>query len=167
MCPISAVVVDLPLVPVMATKRAWPSASRHRSSMSQMTSTPAAFAMHDRMRRRMRERHAGRKDEAFELLPGPVARIGRRAAERRGLFARLLPVVPDETSAAPPATAARTVARPLRASPKTPIALPSRWVSGTTSYLSFSVERPISASTTATIQKRITTCDSVQPSCSK
>ena len=34
-------------------------------------------------------------------------------------------------------------------------------------YLNFSVARPASASTTATIQKRITICGSVQPSCSK
>ena len=72
------------------------------------------------------------------------------------------------TSAAPPAIAARTVASPLRASPKTPIDLSVEMRErNQRAYLSFSVERPISASTTATIQKRITTCGSVQPSCSK
>ena len=34
-------------------------------------------------------------------------------------------------------------------------------------YRSFRVARPASASTTATIQKRMTICGSVQPSCSK
>ncbi len=34
-------------------------------------------------------------------------------------------------------------------------------------YLSFKVESPASASTTETIQKRMTICGSVQPSCSK
>jgi hypothetical protein len=34
-------------------------------------------------------------------------------------------------------------------------------------YLSFKVESPTSASTTETIQKRMTICGSVQPSCSK
>jgi hypothetical protein len=35
------------------------------------------------------------------------------------------------------------------------------------SHRSFSVDRPASASTTEMIQKRITTCGSVQPFCSK
>ena len=35
------------------------------------------------------------------------------------------------------------------------------------SYRSFKVESPASASTTETIQKRMTICGSVQPSCSK
>ena len=34
-------------------------------------------------------------------------------------------------------------------------------------YLSFKVESPTSASTTETIQNRMTICGSVQPSCSK
>ena len=34
-------------------------------------------------------------------------------------------------------------------------------------HRNFSVARPASASTTATIQKRMTICGSVQPSCSK
>jgi hypothetical protein len=34
-------------------------------------------------------------------------------------------------------------------------------------YRSFKVDNPASASTTAMIQKRITICGSVQPSCSK
>ena len=36
-----------------------------------------------------------------------------------------------------------------------------------TVHRSFSVDSPASASTTETIQKRITICGSVQPSCSK
>ena len=122
MCPISAVVVDLPLVPVTATKRARPSTSRHRSSMSQMISTPAAFAMPT----------IGCGAGCVSGTPGERTRLSSSVHGHSSgstgvppsacrLLARLLLVVPDEDLAAPPATAARTVASPLRASPKTPI----------------------------------------------
>ena len=62
----SAVVVDLPLVPVMPTTLCGGSSARARanSSMSPMISTPAARARcGDRM---AVERHAGGDDEAVE-----------------------------------------------------------------------------------------------------
>ena len=94
-CPISAVVVDLPLVPVIATKRARPSASRHSSSMSQTIATPASSRhADDRVRLRVRERHAGRKDEAVERLPRPVVRLERRGAEPLRLLSRASPCRP-------------------------------------------------------------------------
>ena len=44
--------------------------------------------------------------------------------------------------------------------------LPAKVVIGIKNYLNFSEASPASASTTATIQKRITICGSVQPFCS-
>ena len=70
------------------------------------------------------------------------------------------------TTSAPPACSALADNRPERASPKTATFLPAKVVIGIKDYLSLSEARPASASTTATIQKRITICGSVQPSCS-
>jgi len=69
-------------------------------------------------------------------------------------------------TAAPPAASARADSRPELPRPKTAIFLPAKVVIGIKDYLNFSVARPASASTTATIQNRITICGSVQPSCS-
>ena len=68
---------------------------------------------------------------------------------------------------APPSCSASMVAVPERASPKTATVLPLNVVAGNKDYLSFSVESPISASTMAMIQKRMTMVGSFQPFCSK
>ncbi len=80
----SAVVVDLPLVPVMAMKGASGACamrSRQNSSMSPMTSTPAPRAQfHRPVRLRMRQRHARRQHEGGEGRP---SRRSRRSRGRR------------------------------------------------------------------------------------
>jgi hypothetical protein len=72
---------------------------------------------------------------------------------------------------APPAIRARAAVRPVRPRPNTATVLPSKPRTGITwrplPYRILRVARPTSASTTATIQKRITTVDSRQPSFSK
>ena len=72
-CAISAVVVDLPLVPVIATNGAsgaWRRLSRQKSSMSPITSTPACRAASTRpVRRRMGERRARRQHQGGEIRP--------------------------------------------------------------------------------------------------
>ncbi len=71
-------------------------------------------------------------------------------------------------TSAPPASKALALARPEPPSPNTATFLPAKVVTGiTTRYLNFKVDNPASASTTETIQKRMTICGSVQPSCSK
>ena len=75
-------------------------------------------------------------------------------------------------TSAPPANSALALARPEAPSPNTATLRPANVVTrdhGATSVLilSFSVESPTSASTIEMIQKRITICGSVQPSCSK
>ena len=72
------------------------------------------------------------------------------------------------TTSAPPASNALALASPEPPRPNTATFLPAKVVTGiTTDYLSFKVDSPASASTTETIQKRMTICGSVQPSCSK
>ena len=118
----SAVVVDLPLVPVIPTTLCGGSSGRARanSSMSPMISTPASRARcGDRV---AVERQAGRDDEAVEL--GEVARSyrGRRSGLRRrpGATRRLRALRSLSSHAvtlAPLASSASTVASPERARP--------------------------------------------------
>jgi hypothetical protein len=74
MWAISAVVVDLPLVPVMARSGASGqllARSRQNSSTSPMISTPAALALaHRPVRLGMGQRHAGRQHQGRK--PAPV-----------------------------------------------------------------------------------------------
>jgi hypothetical protein len=70
-------------------------------------------------------------------------------------------------TSAPPANSALALASPEPPRPNTATFFPAKVVTGITSYLSFKVESPASASTTETIQNRMTICGSVQPSCSK
>ena len=70
---------------------------------------------------------------------------------------------------APPAISARADAIPLRARPNTATFWPRYMLTGIIpgAYRSFSVDKPINASTTAIIQNRMTTVCSFQPNCSK
>ena len=76
----SAVVVDLPLVPVMATNGASGASfarSRQNSSMSPMISTPAAFAsLADQCGSGWVSGTPGREDERGEARPVGGAKIG-------------------------------------------------------------------------------------------
>ena len=83
---ISAVVVDLPLVPVIATKGASGALtprSRTKSSTSPMIGTPASSARFDGpMRLRMGERHAGRENKHPEAAPVGLSEIDERERPR-------------------------------------------------------------------------------------
>ena len=77
------------------------------------------------------------------------------------------------TTSAPPASSALALASPDPPRPKMATFFPAKTVTGIMpgycddGHRNFSVDSPASASTTETIQKRITICGSVQPSCSK
>ncbi len=170
-CAISAVVVDLPLVPVMATNGASGARgarSRQNSSMSPMTSTPALRARARRpVRRRMRQRHAGRQDQRRDFA---TSRCSRRSRGRdAGCFASSMRAGVSRRSAttsAPPAISAlRARAGPSRRGRTARPSCPAKVVTGIIAprHRSFSVDRPASASTMEMIQNRITICGSVQP----
>ena len=84
MCAISAVVVDLPLVPVIATNGAAGARrrrSRQNSSMSPMISTPVRAGQFDHpVRLRMRQRNAGRQHQRGDFRPVDGAQVRRRDA---------------------------------------------------------------------------------------
>ena len=95
---ISAVVVDLPLVPVIATNGASGARaprSRQNNSMSPMISIPGRVReLHGPMRRRMGQRHAGRENEHAEAAPVGGGEIDERDARGGGALARRRVVVP-------------------------------------------------------------------------
>ena len=112
----------------------------------------------------VRQRHARREEERVEA--GKVRRreIARREARRRGRRDPLgLVVGAQHMRAAGDERLRGGKARPAEAEHGDTLA--AEGLGG--DHLSFSVERPRRASTKAMIQKRITTCGSVQPICSK
>ncbi len=114
----------------------------------------------------MGERHARRQHQRGDVRPVERAQILRGDAAACA-SATDFSLSSKATTSAPPACSARADNRPEPPSPKTATFLPAKVVTGIKDYLSLSEARPASASTTATIQKRMTICGSVQPSCSK
>ena len=170
-CAISAVVVDLPLVPVMATNGA--SGARARALAAE------EFDVADDL-------DAGRLgalDRPMRLRDGSAARPARGRARRsrssrrrrdrptrsprRGARARAFSSSSQAATSAPPATSARAVERPGAAEPEQRDLAAAEGRDRRHAHLSFSVDRPTIASTKAMIQKRMTICGSDQPSCSK
>ena len=108
------------------------------------------------------ERHAGRDDHAVEPLEVDHERIGERDPVGH-LLARFLTAVPGGHLG--PAVDQHLHGRATRArKPEHGVALACE--GAIRLHRSFSVDRPISARTMATIQKRITTVLSLQPICS-
>ena len=109
-CAISAVVVDLPLVPVIATNGepgATFARSRQNSSMSPMISTPACLRQLDRpMRLRMGQRHAGRQHERCEIVASLRAQDRRSSGLPRALCRTPCSLSSQAATSAPPATSA-------------------------------------------------------------
>ena len=109
-CAISAVVVDLPLVPVMATNGASGAMrrrSRQNSSMSPIISTPAARACSTvQCGVGMGERHAGREHQRGEPRPVGVAQVGDRDARPASPARCAHRCRPSATTSAPPANSA-------------------------------------------------------------
>ena len=144
----SAVVVDLPLVPVMATNGDFGARERRRP-----------------VRRGMGERHAGREHQRGDARPVDLAQVGGRDAGAGRLDDGVRAVVPaDDVGAAREQRARARQPRPAEAENGD---LPSGESSNGDHHRNFSVDSPANASTTEMIQKRITICGSVQPSCSK
>ena len=120
----------------------------------------------DPMRLGMGERHAGRQHQRRDLGPVDVAQIGGGNAGGIGLGDALRVIVErddigaagEQRAGAHQPRAAQTEHRDL---------FPREGRNRDHVYLSFRVDSPASASTTETIQKRMTICGSVQPSCSK
>ena len=125
----SAVVVDLPLVPVMATNGASGARfarSRQNSSMSPMISTPAAFREPRRpVRLGMGQRHAGREDQRGKARPVGGAKIGG-SIPCACAFAIASALSSQATIRAPPAFSARAVASPEPPSPNSATVRPAK-----------------------------------------
>ena len=170
--PIRAVVVDLPLVPVMATTLGRsPSGraaiARANSSMSPMISTSASRAL-PTVQCGFGWVSGAPGDRTRAAKPDQSA-VVRSSTEKPSASAcmRLETLSSHSTGRAPPALRARAAVSPDLPRPKTAILRPSKPGTGIMAYRSFRVARPASASMAETIQKRITTVDSGQPIFSK
>ena len=119
---------------------------------------------HGPVRRRMRQRHARRKHQRGDPRPVDVPQIGGGNAGARRLLDGVGAVVPaDHVGAAGQQRARARQPRAAEAEHRDFLS----GEGGDGDHRSFSVDSPASASTTEMIQKRITICGSVQPSCSK
>src|SRR5262245_20533687 len=113
----------------------------------------------------MRERHAGREHKRGNFLPIELPQVTARNARARRLSDALGAVVPaDDVRPTRKQGARACQSRPAEAEDGD---LLSRKGRDRDHHRSLSVDSPTNASTTETIQKRITICGSVQPSCSK
>ena len=114
----------------------------------------------------MGERHAGRQHQRRDFGPVDVAQISGGNAGCIGLGDALhIVVAGDDVGAAGKERAGAHQPRAAQTEHRDLFPRESR--NRDHGYLSFRVESPASASTTETIQKRMTICGSVQPSCSK
>ena len=123
---------------------------------------------HRPVRRRMRQRHAGRQHQRGDPRPVDVPQIG--VAKARAPSASRDPlgvVVAGDRPRRRRPRAPGSSPGPSRRARRRRRVLPAKVVTGIMPHRSLSVESPTSASTTEMIQKRITICGSVQPSCSK
>ena len=140
---ISAVVVDLPLVPVMATKGAAGAIlarSRQKSSMSPMISTPAALAELDRpVRLGMGQRHARRRARARRSRrQSRVAQIvDRRSPSRPRLPRAGRRVVPGQHAGAAGGERRAPSPGPSRRARRARRRLPAKEVTGVIAHRSF------------------------------
>ena len=116
------------------------------------------------VRRRMRERHAGREHQRGDPAPVDMAQVGDRNAGGARLLDRLLVVVERDHVGAAGEQRARA-REPEAPRPNSASFLPAK--RRDRDHRSFRVERPTSASRIEMIQNRITICGSVQPFCSK
>ena len=166
-CAVRYVVVDLPLVPVMATNGAAGAVLRTLAAeqLDVADDLDPGFARlgHHPMRLRMGERHARRQHQRRHLRPVDVAQVSvaSPAACASAIFAASSS---KQTTLAPPAFKRCGADEPGIAEAEH--GHPFAGEDGDRDHRSFKVASPASASTTATIQNRITICGSVQPSCS-
>ena len=161
-------VVDLPLVPVMATNGECGASlrrSRQNNSTSPITSTWALFARTtDQCGDGWVSGTPGASSSAEIFDQSIVAQVfGGDAGRARLLEACRAVVERDHLGAA--RNQSLRAGEPRAAEPEQRDFLSSK--AGDRDHRSLSVANPASASTIAMIQNRITICDSVQPSCSK
>ena len=161
-------VVDLPLVPVMATNGEFGASlrrSRQNSSTSPITSTLAFFASTtDQCGAGCVSGTPGVSSSA-DIFDQSILRRSAVAmpAARAFVDAGRAVVEGDHLGAA--RDQSLRARQPRAAEPEQRDLLSSK--AGDRDHRSLSVASPASASTIAMIQNRITICDSVQPSCSK
>ena len=133
MWAISAVVVDLPLVPVMATKGAsgqLADRARQNSSTSPMTSTPAALALPTvQCGSGWVSGTPGASTRAANRLQSASLRSSTRKPAAAAA-SRLRAVSSAATTVAPPASSARQEASPERPRPNTATVWPANVVTG-------------------------------------
>ncbi len=170
MCAISAVVVDLPLVPVIATNGAL---LRARGAFP-----GEQLDVADDLRRpppsRARPSSAAWDGSAARRARAPKPRISTnppfadRPAQTPASAAcsRAASLSSQAATVAPPAQARAASRRPSRRGRTKRRACP-QGIDRRHRHLNFRVARPTIASTMAIIQKRMTICGSDQPSCSK
>jgi hypothetical protein len=167
---ISAVVVDFPLVPVIAMNGlpgACARRSRTKISTSPMISTPWLLA---RSTVQCGLGWVSGTPGASTSVSTDAQSSSRRSAT--GIPAALAAstwagLSSQAETSAPPATRDLAVANPEPPRPKSATRLPRNVDAGIIDHLSFSVARPIIASPTEMIQNRTTTWLSVHPSFSK
>ena len=122
---------------------------------------------HGPVRRGMRQRHTGRQHQCGEVGPRDFAQIGGGEAGFCGQGEAVgIVVAGDDVRAAGLQRMTARKARPAEAEHRNRLAGEARDGNHLT-HRSFSVDNPASASMTEMIQKRMTTCGSVQPFCSK
>ncbi len=168
MWPSSAVVVDLPLVPVMPAKMARGQAPAS-SSPSPMIGQPASFARATtRMGLRMGVRDAGAEDQGGGAGDIPVLGIDDREAVGGGGGASPGVIVPGAHR--PTGGGKRPggrAAADAQTQHRVGAVCEMRERNHRSPHLSFRLERPIRARTEAMIQKRMTMVGSAQPFFSK
>ena len=161
-------VVDLPLVPVIATNGASGAVlrrSRQNSSMSPITSTAALRASPTvQCGAGWVSGTPGASTSAAIRLQSMWRRSATGMPAARA-FSIVSSLSSNATTSAPPASSALALANPEAPRPNSASFFPANVVTG---IIAASGSRgPTSASTIEMIQKRITICGSVQPFCSK
>ena len=170
MCASSAVVVDLPLVPVMPANRAREPAAR--TAWIQQFRHPTGSARRPRcaLRRRMRlrqaMRNARRQHQRVEVEARPHADRARSRSARRGR-ARRRRCRPTPTTSAPIAAQRARRRQAVLAQPDHGEALAGEECRRESAHRIFKVARPTSARIIEMIQKRMTMVGSAQPFFSK
>ena len=152
MRPISVVVVDLPLVPVMATMR--PASQRDASSISPMTGTPAARAAATSACRGETPGLRTIRSAPFSVSARwpPSSRTTPAAAQLVGRIDRLARIGQHDARAARDQQVRRGDA--AARGPTTTTRWPDTLKAGWRRHRSFRVARLVSAKTIATMMKR-------------
>ena len=171
--PVSAVVVDFPFVPVMATMR--PRSQRDASSSSPMIGTPRSRALSGRTADRAARRGSARRDPHPSTSRSVAAELELHAETSQRLCLRHLGPHLGQRHLARRRASSSAAAIPLRAAPATVTRFPCTSNSPATvphahppsPHRSLSVVRLNNAKMIPTMTKREITLGSLQPIASK